>query len=125
MLSLCPQRRLFDQGMLRSGLIICQARRTLSFRNYIAGGIHADLFQTVFSGVIPSIGLCIELSFIQLQLKRMSLPLGPSTTSGVQLRVSAQPELTIRGPLMNAIELKWYRDYVFVPPDVYAKRSLS
>jgi hypothetical protein len=46
-------------------------------------------------------------------------------TSGAQLRVSIQSELPIRGPLMNALELKWYREYVFVPPDVYAKRPLS
>jgi hypothetical protein len=46
-------------------------------------------------------------------------------TSGAQSRVSIQSELPIRGPLMNALELKWYREYVFVPPDVYAKRPLS
>ena len=30
------------------------------FRSCIAGGILVDLFQTVFSGVIQSIGLCME-----------------------------------------------------------------
>jgi hypothetical protein len=60
MLNLCPQRCLFDQGMLDLGLSCARLVEHSFFRNCIAGGIHADLFQTVFSDVIPSIGLCIE-----------------------------------------------------------------
>jgi hypothetical protein len=59
MLNLCPQRCLFDQGMLDPGLSYDQLVEHSFFRSCIAGGIHADLFQAVFSGVIPSIGLCI------------------------------------------------------------------
>jgi hypothetical protein len=54
-----PQRCLFDQGMLDPDLLYAKLVEHSFFRSYIAGGIHADLFQTVFSGAIPSIGLCI------------------------------------------------------------------
>ena len=60
MLRLCPQRCLFDQGMLDPGISYAEFIGHSFFRSCIAGGIHAGLFQTVFLGVIPSIGLCIE-----------------------------------------------------------------
>jgi hypothetical protein len=59
--------------MLAPGLSHARLVEHLFFRNCIAGGIHADLFRTVFSGVIPSIGLSNSLYYIQLQLKRMPL----------------------------------------------------
>ena len=110
--------------MLDWGLSCAKLLEHTFFRSCIAGGIHVDLFQTAFSGVIPSIGLFIVF-LPKVATKAHCLLLGHSTTSGVQLRVSVQSELLIRGPLINAIELKWYREYIFVPPDVYAMRSFS
>jgi hypothetical protein len=45
--------------MLDPGLLYAKLLEHSIFRSYIVGGIHADLFQTVFSGVTPSIGLCL------------------------------------------------------------------
>lgn len=51
------QRCLIHQGMVDPGLSDVRLLESSFFRSCIAGGIHADLFRKVFSGVKPNIGL--------------------------------------------------------------------
>jgi len=46
-------------------------------------------------------------------------------TSEAHLKVGFRFRLLIRDSLTHVIELKWYREYLFVSPDVYAKRPFS